>query len=267
MQSQDNSNEQDDDQNIDYSKIGNEEEINLDTAEGADDNLDDDDAELDEDGKKKPKMVSQEVFEKVIDKKVAKAKSATEEAAEYKRKYEELRDKYKPDEVIDPDPPDVLDKDYDAKILEWKNTVISNAQKRDSQKPDASVTPAKTVVSNKLVDAYTKRAKEFKVDTEDLFKRGRKMVAHGLGEDVSRHILKHPKGPLITTYLTKGANLAELATVVDMDPMDAVAYLASSVVPKLKSSKKKKQPNTSEGITPSSAPAAKSRHVRAAKFE
>lgn len=187
----------------------------------------------------------QAVFDGAILKKVEQRNEETQKVNQLRKENEELKSQIP--EPITPDIPplpnleDFYDdqtgynekmKERDAAIAEHaefnaQQTLIEKQQAQYSQQKAFDL-QKKQVEQNK---AYVDIGLSFGIDLESMDKDGVTVVNSGISPHIQDFILEDKQGPLITSYLVK--NAMELETLRLMSPLQAAAYIATDIRPKL----------------------------------
>ena len=85
------------------------------------------------------------------------------------------------------------------------------------------------------------------VDQAALAAAGQTVSTVGIHDALATHILNDPVGPQVTVHLAN--NLQELATINQMDPMQAAIYIEQNIKPGLKPKEVKQPPPPPEHLT------------------
>ena len=185
-----------------------------------------------------------------------KEREAELRAKEAERRLKEIEEKSNVKQPLPPVPPmpDRDDYDFDQKLAE-RNRIQRLHDKRaweeeQNQKIQA-IRENDTIAAKQrqyIEDSkrYLERANTIGINMDSLVKYGETINNFGLDMDIQNTILRHEKGPMIAQHLA--SDIHELSKIATMPKTDALLYLASDVLPKIKPQKKLPPPKTSEGL-------------------
>ena len=187
--------------------------------------------------------------QKAFNKKHFQAMQAEREAAEYKRKYEELSQQQGSQSPTVPDMPDLYDDDYDKKMVERDQALIAKANydakiSHDNYAQQQNQIAYQNEQMKQLdvkVKSYDANARTLGITAEELQGYGKAVAEFPLQLEVADIILEDESGPLITQYLASDA--LELEKITTMSPAKAALYIERVIKPKA-SKLKPKQTST-----------------------
>lgn len=199
-------------------------------------------------------------FNNEIGKKVAQGHGYRRERDEALREIESLKANIPtpiaPDVPNMPNPDDFYDEPekLKAELEKWnkanveraafdtEQTLVKNQQLFQAQEQERQI----VANINTAVDGYKKNAETFNITQDQLRQAGQTVRDSGLSQDVQMFLLDDPQGPLIVTTLAN--NPVELDKIRSMTPIQAAAYIATDVKPKLAGTGKQSETPNPPGI-------------------
>jgi hypothetical protein len=168
----------------------------------------------------------------------AKREKEQAEFDNLKKEYEKLLAPKRP-EV--PPMPDTWDVDYEKKIEERDLKLRQQAEfdRLEKEKERSIVANQEKQLINRvqdiktMQDSYVKRARELKLDTNELKTIEDKLTPfiNDATAPTAEYILSHKDGPLITQFI--GANAEAFDKVTSLNPIHAAVYIETQIAPKL----------------------------------
>jgi hypothetical protein len=152
-------------------------------------------------------------YDKIIAEKAFEARKAKREKKELEEKLKSLEAQNAPKEPEVPDIPDRYDFDTDAEYHEAvkkrdqalieKNRFDFSKEQAEKQKLEASELEQKSKQEeiNQKIEVYSSRAKEFKIEPDEMRKIGEILEVYELRSDIVEVVLGDEEGPLIAKYL------------------------------------------------------------------
>ena len=215
------------------------------------------------------------INEKIIARKVKQQREAERRAQELEEQLQQIQSqlpqKQEEGPTIPP-MPDIWDSDYEKKVQERDQAILSKAQWDQDQRfrqeqEQRLLYQQQQEFQQQLttrVGSYTERAEKMGISREDLAVAGNAVGQFGVAPDVSEYILDHENGPAITMYLAK--NLHELQNLQSMPPIKAAVYVEKKIAPNVARGIKRQIPDPVEGVKGSGVPE-KQRGPKGATFE
>lgn len=174
-----------------------------------------------------------------------------------------------------PEEPDPFDDDYSEKqaayikAIREKATFDANqsAYNQQQQNQQQQAQQAQAVEFNKSVNTYSNRATELGIGADELQQAANVVGNYGLSDDLIKHIISDPDGPLITKHLA--ANPMEAHELASMSPyaigskLDAIKSSAAALKPKHSNTPAPIDGVKGNGVTPGD----KYKNISGAKFE
>lgn len=97
------------------------------------------------------------------------------------------------------------------------------------------------------IAAYNKRIADLKIEPTIMKAAADQVISAGLSDDLVHYFLEHDYGPALVKHL--GTNFDDLYQVSQMSPLQAVAYIEKSVLPKAVSKKTPSAPPPPTKVT------------------
>ena len=220
-----------------------EEEV-VDTSVDPDPEMDEDSDSAPEPGEGQAKHVQfteeqQALFNDAVGSKVAQLRRKEQEAAELKRRLEELESRIpqqaRPDVPDLPDPFALSDDEYRQSIARREQALLEQAR-FDSQQQMMNEQRQRMLYEqqqkeqaalHERVKDYSSRATKLGIKPEELQVAGNTVAQFGMHDSLVQYILDDDHGPLITKYLAN--NLTELDELSRMDPTRAAVRIETLV--------------------------------------
>jgi len=174
-----------------------------------------------------------------------------------------------------PEAPDQFDDDYQekqqayVKAIQDKATYDANNQAylQQQQSQQQATQAAQQVEFNKKLTDYSNRANELGINAEELQVAANTVGTYGLSDDLIKHIVSDPDGPLITKHLA--ANPMEASELVNMSPyaigskLDAIKKSAAALKPKTSNTPDPVETLQGNSVIPNDG----YKNIKGAKFE
>lgn len=217
------------------------------------------------------KPINQEAVQKRINKAIRERYEEQRKREEAERKLEEATQKlsaFDQKDITIPEFPDAFDPNFDQKIRArdeaLKQQAMQQAQ-RDLQQRNAEQARMEKAQKQRdqvtgYVNSMFKNAEQMGIKEADLRQADDTVAMFIKDPGLATFILSQKDAPLIINHLA--GNIAELETISRMNPIDAAAHIATSVIP----AAQKYRPNLPSTPDPIDIPAGKSKGVKQSEY-
>lgn len=160
-------------------------------------------------------------------------KKALTEAQKLKAELDAIRNKQ---ELVEVEPPSVdLAIDDPAKFAAQQKAhseylAKKYAHDQQEQAKAKQLEEATQKANGERIAAYNKRIADLKIEPTIMKAAADQVISAGLSNDLVNYFLEHDYGPALVKHL--GTNFDDLYQVSQMSPLQAVAYIEKSVLPK-----------------------------------
>lgn len=160
-------------------------------------------------------------------------KKAQSEAQKLKSELEAIRNQK---ELVEVPPPSVdLAIDDPKKFAEQQKAhseylAKKYAHDQQEQAKAKQLQEATQKAQSERIAAYNKRIADLKIEPTIMKAAADQVISAGLSDDLVHYFLEHDYGPALVKHL--GTNFDDLYQVSQMSPLQAVAYIEKSVLPK-----------------------------------
>ena len=198
--------------------------------------------------------------------------SANEKIANFEQGERERQEKQAGDippmpEEFDDNYAEKLQAHIDGKTSQAVYISQNKAFLQQQQNQQIQTQQAQQVEFNKKLTVYSNRANELGINAEELQVAANTVGSYGLSDDLIKHIVSDPDGPLITKHLA--ANPIEASELINMSPyaigskLDAIKKSAAALKPRTSNTPDPVETLKGNGVIPDDG----YKNLKGAKFE
>lgn len=196
--------------------------------------------EPDQEEQQPERAINQEAVDRKINKLTFEKYEERRRAEQLEKELQDARSKLSAtdtDQIVIPELPDAFDPEYDTKMQLRDEALKKHAEKEaqraydqrlkdDQAKKDSEAEREKLIGHvNNMYDSAEKAG----ISKEDLQKADNTVAMFIRDKGLATFIISHEKAPLIVNHLAN--NISELEKIGQMNPIQAAAHIATSIIP------------------------------------